>query len=164
VAFWPNPAAIETVAYLLLYTSVLKYFRPESPIRVTTLAPGPSRPLFESGHLNRGDDVCSGRRPRRLLPRQAPRHLLRVVCSYGDDVFHESRLPKWRSVANPNSFDIRGRRASRLPLATLCHAFGVKSARGSYKGDLNQLKLTSQIRGRLRPIMWIFSQGIHDGR
>ena len=29
--------------YRLLYTSVLRYFRPESTISVTTLAPGPSR-------------------------------------------------------------------------------------------------------------------------
>jgi hypothetical protein len=30
-------------AYLLRYTSVLKYLSPESTMRVTTLAPGPSR-------------------------------------------------------------------------------------------------------------------------
>jgi hypothetical protein len=34
---------IDTVCYLLLYTSVLKYFRPESAISVTTFASGPNR-------------------------------------------------------------------------------------------------------------------------
>jgi hypothetical protein len=33
---------LPTGAYLLLYTSVLRYFRPESAISVTTLASGPS--------------------------------------------------------------------------------------------------------------------------
>src|SRR5437867_5994138 len=32
-----------TIAFLLRYTSVLKYFMPESTISVTTVAPGPSR-------------------------------------------------------------------------------------------------------------------------
>jgi hypothetical protein len=96
VAFWLNPAEIETASYLFLYTSVLKYLRPESAISVTTLAFGPSRPLFESRHLNRGDDVCSGRRPREegLLPRQAHGHVLRVVCSDRQDLVHESWLPE----------------------------------------------------------------------
>lgn len=34
--------------YLLLYTSVLKYFRPESTISVTTLASGPRHPVLHS--------------------------------------------------------------------------------------------------------------------
>jgi hypothetical protein len=37
------PAVVETESYLLRYTSVLKYVRPESAISVTTLALGPSR-------------------------------------------------------------------------------------------------------------------------
>jgi hypothetical protein len=38
-----NVTMTETVVYLFLYTSVFKYFRPESTISVTTLAPAPSR-------------------------------------------------------------------------------------------------------------------------
>ena len=38
-----NPAVTEAVSYLFLYTSVFRYFRPESAISVTTLASGPSR-------------------------------------------------------------------------------------------------------------------------
>jgi len=34
---------VKTASYKRLYTSVLRYFRPESAISVTTLAPGPIR-------------------------------------------------------------------------------------------------------------------------
>src|SRR5271157_6215847 len=37
-----NAAMIETTPYVRLYTSVLKYLRPESAISVTTRAPAPS--------------------------------------------------------------------------------------------------------------------------
>lgn len=44
-------------------------------------------------HLNRGHDVRSGRRPgeEALLPRDAPRYVLRVLCFDRHDVVHESR-------------------------------------------------------------------------
>ncbi len=59
-------------------------------------------------HFHRGDDIRSGRRPReeRLLSRDAPRHLLRVVRPDRHDLVHESRVPEWRSEANPDSLDL----------------------------------------------------------
>ena len=90
--------------YFRRYTSVLRYFSPESAISVTTLAPGPSR----SATRMRGDDVGARRRPgeERLLPREAPRHLLRVVGRDRQDLVDQRRLPERRDEADPDAFDL----------------------------------------------------------
>src|SRR5258708_11853674 len=50
-------------------------------------------------HANRGDDVGSGRRPRKegFFPGEAPRHVLGVRGADRQDLVHESRFPDCRS-------------------------------------------------------------------
>ena len=60
------------------------------------------------GDLNRGDYVCSGRRPceEGLFSRDAPGHGFRVVGLDRQDLVHERRIPEGRRVADPGALDL----------------------------------------------------------